>query len=279
MDIISVNAETKLTALASSISRSPQSWRGWHCLRVTLDNLNENIQNECLFWVESLLNAYLKDAEGRVYFCDNSAIHIICKAIPIDILDQTGQQICDLAYSESSAHITYTLHDLTTNGGGCAQEILEQKNRIFYHDANNEKEINNYIEKHIEDKSTVKNTKINTGRTKVLLVEDDPVTRWLVRNSLKDNCAFATAPTASKAFTIYSDYQPNIVFLDINLPDKSGYEVLEWMLNNDPGANVVMFSSQSNMDNITNALEVGAKGFIGKPFIKEQLLGYIQDSA
>ena len=113
----------------------------------------------------------------------------------------------------------------------------------------------------------------------VLLVEDDPVTRWLVRNALKENCDLATAPTANKAFSMYSSYQPDIVFLDVNLPDKNGYEVLNWVMRNDPGANVVMFSSQDSMDNITQALECGARGFIGKPFVKEQLLGYVCQSA
>jgi len=77
----------------------------------------------------------------------------------------------------------------------------------------------------------------------------------------------------------YMTYQPDVVFLDINLPDKNGYEVLQWIMRNDPGANVVMFSSNDHMDNITDALDAGASGFIGKPFIKKQLLDYIQGNA
>ncbi|MGH1377949.1 MAG: response regulator [Alphaproteobacteria bacterium] len=279
MEIISVNAETKLFSLASSIGRSPQSWRGWHSLRVSLDGLDDNTQSECLFWVKSLISSYLKDAEGRVYFYENNAIHIVCKSVPTDVLEQTGQQIYDLAQSESSACITYHIYDLTKDGEAYAQEILEQQNNIFYNSSKNTIDLDNYVDKHITPKGDVKSDKISTERTKVLLVEDDPVTRWLVRNSIKDDCDFATAPTASKAFTLYSVYQPDVMFLDIDLPDKSGYEVLEWVMKNDPGANVIMFSSQSNMDNITNALEVGAKGFVGKPFIKKQLLEYIHGNA
>jgi len=120
---------------------------------------------------------------------------------------------------------------------------------------------------------------ISDVNAKVLLVEDDPVTRWLVRQTLKDNCDFATAQTANKAFSLYATYQPDFVFLDINLPDKDGYEVLNWIMRNDPGANVIMFSSLNNMDSITRALDMGAIGYIAKPFIKNQILDYVQGEA
>ncbi|MGH1375969.1 MAG: response regulator [Alphaproteobacteria bacterium] len=282
MDVLSVNAEAKLIALALSVRSSPQSWGGWSCLRITLNDLNENIQHECLFWARSLLDAYLKEAEGRIYFCENSAIHIVCKSVPIDVLGQAGQQICDLVYSESSVRVEYHIHDLLKDGEACAEKILEQKTNIFDYSGSNREGADHCAEKiELSDmiKPHVNDTKIDAEHTKVLLVEDDPVTRWLVRNALKGSCDFATASTANKAFSLYSIHQPDVVFLDINLPDKNGYEVLEWIMRNDPGANVVMFSGQSHMDNIMEALEIGARGFIGKPFIKEQFLDYIHGSA
>lgn len=111
---------------------------------------------------------------------------------------------------------------------------------------------------------------------RVLLVEDDPVTRWMVRSALKDECRLATAPTANQAFTVCQTYRPDVVFLDMNLPDKNGTEVLKWIMRNDPGVCVVVFSGCGDMHVISGALENGARGFIPKPFEKKNFLHYIK---
>ncbi|MGH1456839.1 MAG: response regulator [Alphaproteobacteria bacterium] len=283
MNIISANAESKLVKLASSIGRSPQSWHGWYCLQILPNDLDEDLQQECLFLVKSLIGSYLKGSQIHIYFCEKNSIHIIVNAIPPSILEYAGQQICDLFCHENSAKVSYCLYDLSKDGQLYAQYVLDQLNDL----------LNFSIEDHSLilggfDKSTAlndvvepnrQNNKINDSNPKVLLVEDDPVTRWLVRQTLKESCDFATAQTANKAFNVYTNYQPDVVFLDINLPDKNGYDVLEWIVRNDPGANVVMFSSQNNLDSIASAIEMGATGFIGKPFVKQQLLNYIHSYA
>lgn len=86
-----------------------------------------------------------------------------------------------------------------------------------------------------------------------------------------------TAPTAHQAFAKFQAFQPDVVFLDIDLPDKNGREVLSWIMHNDPGVTVVMFSSNSSLDNISQSIEEGASGFIAKPFLKESLLHYIRN--
>lgn len=112
-------------------------------------------------------------------------------------------------------------------------------------------------------------------QTKVLLVEDDPVTRWMVRTGLKEECLFATANHVQQAMDLYVSFEPDLVFLDIQLPDGSGYDVLDWIMWHDLHAYVVMFSSYNDLDNIMKAFENGASGFVAKPFIKETLLHYI----
>lgn len=116
----------------------------------------------------------------------------------------------------------------------------------------------------------------NGDQIKVLLVEDDPVTRWMVRTGLKEECVFATANHVQQAMDLYVSFQPDIVFLDIQLPDGDGYDVLDWIMWHDPGAYVVMFSSHNDLDNIMKSFENGANGFVAKPFIKDTLLHYIQ---
>ena len=110
---------------------------------------------------------------------------------------------------------------------------------------------------------------------KFLLIEDDPITRWMVRRTIKSECELLTASTANKAFSVFGSFHPDIVFLDIDLPDQNGKQVLQWLMANDPGICVVMFSSNNNLENITETLAGGASGFIPKPFFKQDLLHYI----
>lgn len=281
MNVISVNAESKLINLASTISRSPQSWYGWCCLKILLDKLDRDQQHESLFLVKSLISSYLKGSQGTVFFCENDSIHIIVNSVQPEILEYAGQQICELSQHENEAPLSYTIYDLAQCGEYYAQGVINHLNGLApLEDAEFLNDTSATASLMCEpEQGTIKNKQPNVGKTKVLLVEDDPVTRWLVRQTLKNDCEFTTAQTANKAFNLYSSYQPDVVFLDINLPDKSGYEVLEWIIRNDPGANVVMFSSQNNIKSIEDAIDMGASGFIGKPFVKQQLFSYIQGQA
>lgn len=271
MEIISVNAERKIKDLASSIGHSPESWRSWSCVYVPLNNINETVQQDCLFWIKSFVESYLKRAEGAVYFCANNSIHILCKNVQIDVLKQTGEEICNLIHAESSVCVHYKLYSFVNDAMMYALDILEKPGHLFQSILVDERAAHNKLK--LQNASR---NETSASTPKVMLVEDDPVTRWIVRNTLKNECDLITAATASKVFLQYKTYQPDVVFLDIDLPDHNGYDVLQWVMRNDPAACVVMFSSNDYLENIVKATENGARGFIGKPFVKEQMLNYIQ---
>ncbi|NDG04196.1 MAG: response regulator, partial [Alphaproteobacteria bacterium] len=103
----------------------------------------------------------------------------------------------------------------------------------------------------------------------VLVVEDDPLTRRIIASCLKDDHALITATNAHEAVANYLIYAPDIVFLDIGLPDVDGFAALHEIVANDHDAYVVMLSANSYLDNVTAALNAGASGFIGKPFKRD----------
>lgn len=110
---------------------------------------------------------------------------------------------------------------------------------------------------------------------RVLLIEDDPVTRWMVRLALKGSCVLSTAPDAGKAISAYHACQPDLVLLDIGLPGRDGKDLLSHLMRMDPGAYVVMFSSQDTAENLVETVQKGAKGFITKPFHREDILKHV----
>ncbi|MCB1782509.1 MAG: response regulator [Alphaproteobacteria bacterium] len=281
MDILNLNAEQKLVHIAASIGRDPLSWRGWQCLHVILGEMDEALEQDCLLWTRSIVESYLRGVEGRVYYCDNGDIHVLCRDVNEDILHQAGTQICDLVFSESAVRATFCIYNLVREGQGYADVVLKSASSTLFPSESEENSPSgpDHVSDRLlpaQDGGSYRPKPSRVDEMRVLLVEDDPVTRWMVRNALRDTCHFVTAPSAHKAFAMYSSFDPDIVFLDINLPDQSGHTVLEWIMRNDPGAYVVMFSSDNNMDNIASALEDGAQGFISKPFLKEQLLHYMQ---
>ncbi len=108
--------------------------------------------------------------------------------------------------------------------------------------------------------------------TRVLLVEDDPLTRHIVRNTLKDKCFFATAPDARIAQLMITAYRPDIVVLDIGLPDVPGTKVFDWLQTFDPTIGVIVFTGAQNINEINMLMSKGARRVITKPFLRDDLL-------
>lgn len=112
----------------------------------------------------------------------------------------------------------------------------------------------------------------------ILVVEDDAFSRRLVGNVLEKKYSLTSVPDGRGAIFSYVNKAPDILFLDIGLPDISGHEVLKKILKIDPQAYVVMFSGNGDKINIIKSVELGAKGFVGKPFTAEKLVHYIARS-
>jgi two-component system KDP operon response regulator KdpE len=114
--------------------------------------------------------------------------------------------------------------------------------------------------------------------TKVLLVEDDPLTRHLVRKTLRDECQFLTAATAERAIDVCRAYQPDIVLLDLGLPDQPGNVVFDWLRAHDPYVNVILFTQSTDDAMLDRLMKGGATGVIHKPFTQGVLLHHIHHS-
>lgn len=109
----------------------------------------------------------------------------------------------------------------------------------------------------------------------VLLIDDDAFSRKIVSNALGETFTIHTGGDGWQAITHYLREAPDIVFLDIEMPDVNGHEILGKIFDLDPAAYVVMLSGYGHQDNIVRAIQRGAKGFIGKPFTRDKLFHYI----
>lgn len=126
--------------------------------------------------------------------------------------------------------------------------------------------------------STLSVRKHTHKEPQILIVEDDKLSRVLVKNSLEYRFSPFFVQDGQNALVSFVETAPDVVFLDIGLPDMSGHEVLEQMLQIDPDAYIIMFSGKRDEKNILKALNLGAKGFIGKPFARKDLFQYIENA-
>jgi two-component system chemotaxis response regulator CheY len=113
---------------------------------------------------------------------------------------------------------------------------------------------------------------------KIMVVEDDVFSQKLINNALGKKYDLSMAEDGRGAVMKYVNKAPDVLFLDIELPDMNGHQVLEKIFEFDPDAYVIMFSGNGSKDNIIRAIELGARGFIGKPFTQDKLLQYIEKS-
>jgi len=107
---------------------------------------------------------------------------------------------------------------------------------------------------------------------KILVVDDEPPIRKLLRVGLTaQGYEVYEAPNGATALQSAKDEPPDLIVLDLGLPDKSGHELLrEWR---DGGLTlpIVILSSRTDEAGIVNALEAGADDYLTKPFGMNEL--------
>jgi DNA-binding NarL/FixJ family response regulator len=117
------------------------------------------------------------------------------------------------------------------------------------------------------------------GRIRILVVDDHPIMRIGVAAMIsrcKDMIVVGSAGSGEDAVTQYERLRPDIVLLDLRLPDILGVEVLERIRAVDPEARAIVLTMYEGDDDIHRAMEAGAKGYLVKGLPPEVLITAIR---
>lgn len=108
----------------------------------------------------------------------------------------------------------------------------------------------------------------------VLVVDDAAFMRKVVTDALTSGGheVIGEAANGQEAVDRYRELEPELVTLDITMPEKDGLAALREILDSDPAANVVMCSALGQESKVLEAVKAGAKDFIVKPFKPERVL-------
>lgn len=110
----------------------------------------------------------------------------------------------------------------------------------------------------------------------ILVVEDDAPVRNLIVTTLKTHdYRYLTAPSGTDALLLASSHNPDVVFLDLGLPDMDGIEVIRQIRgwSNMP---IIVISARSEDQDKIEALDEGADDYLTKPFSVEELLARLR---
>ncbi len=109
---------------------------------------------------------------------------------------------------------------------------------------------------------------------KIMIVDDAAFMRMMVKNALAQGgyTDVFEAVDGADAVQKYGEQKPDLVLMDITMPNKDGLEALKEIRGSDPGAQVVMCSAMGQESMVIEAIKSGAKDFIVKPFKPERIL-------
>ena len=111
---------------------------------------------------------------------------------------------------------------------------------------------------------------------KILVVDDHALIREALRGvlrSLKSEATIVEAPNSRQAMQrIEENPEIELILLDLNLPDRDGFEVLAELRERYPAVSVVVLSASDEREHVARALDLGALGFIPKSSQREVML-------
>ncbi|MEJ6951508.1 response regulator [Natronospora cellulosivora (SeqCode)] len=112
---------------------------------------------------------------------------------------------------------------------------------------------------------------------RVLVVDDAAFMRMMIKNILIDGGfeIVGEEENGRDAIEAYKDLQPDLVTMDITMPEMDGIEAVKAILDLDANANIIMCSAMGQQAMVIDAIQAGAKDFVVKPFKPDRVLASI----
>ena len=109
---------------------------------------------------------------------------------------------------------------------------------------------------------------------KILIVDDAAFMRMMIKDILTKNGYEVVAEAANgvEAVELYNSHQPDLVTMDITMPEMDGIEAVKQIKAVNPAAKVIMCSAMGQQSMVMDAIKAGANDFIVKPFQADRVL-------
>ncbi|NBJ68393.1 MULTISPECIES: response regulator [Clostridia] len=113
---------------------------------------------------------------------------------------------------------------------------------------------------------------------RILIVDDAAFMRMMIKDILTKNGyeVVGEAQDGVQAVEKYNELKPDLVTMDITMPEKDGITALKEILADDAHARIIMCSAMGQQAMVIDAIQAGAKDFIVKPFQADRVIEAIQ---
>ncbi len=112
---------------------------------------------------------------------------------------------------------------------------------------------------------------------KILVVDDATIMRLMLKHLFENNeFTVVEAVNGKEAVELYAAHKPDLVTMDINMPDMDGITAVKEILKIDPQAKIIMCSAMGQVDKVKAAVMAGAKSFLVKPLQPERVLATVK---
>jgi two-component system chemotaxis response regulator CheY len=117
---------------------------------------------------------------------------------------------------------------------------------------------------------------------KLLIVDDSNmirsrISRVVASGGLKGVVIVGLAKNGVEALRIAKDTKPDVVTLDLTMPEMDGIECIPKLLKQNPGCSILVVSALADRSTAIDALRLGARGFVAKPFTDHELQAALLD--
>lgn len=134
----------------------------------------------------------------------------------------------------------------------------------------------NTLNKHICAISTIPEVSLYNKREKrsdniILIADDDTFIRTVLKKLLSKHADIYEAENSDDVITAYEEYNPDIIILDIHMPEKNGIDLIKDLFEIDPEPFIIITSADSVKENVIRSISHGAAGFLSKPIQSERL--------
>jgi len=114
---------------------------------------------------------------------------------------------------------------------------------------------------------------------KAMVVDDSSFQRTVVSEAIGDYVEIVeTAENGEEAVEMFAEAQPDIMTMDIMMPEMNGIEALSKIKSQSPETKIVMVTSVSQKEKMREAAKAGADGYVTKPFEAEDLTSELTDA-
>ena len=113
---------------------------------------------------------------------------------------------------------------------------------------------------------------------RVLIADDAAFMRMMIKNILLKNGfeIVGEAENGKQAIKLYQEFNPDLVTMDITMPEMDGIEAVKAIRSVDPAASIIMCSAMGQQAMVLEAIQAGAKDFIVKPFQQDRMMQAVE---